>query len=148
VGALQINAVAVPHDAREPCQYRIRGTLGAVGVLTDLGSITPHVVESYADCDALLLEFNHDVDMLLAGDYPPALKSRVGGDWGHLNNEQAVDLLRQLDVSRLHHLVVAHISENNNCVNKAAAALEKLDGLDPDKVVWACQGEGFDWLSL
>lgn len=148
VGTLQVNAIAVPHDAREPCQYRLSGPGGSLGVLTDLGSITPHIVESYADCDALLLEFNHDVDMLFGGDYPPSLKHRVGGDWGHLNNEQAVELLRQVDVPRLQHLVVAHISENNNCVDKAAAALAEVDGLDQNKIVWAGQGEGFGWLSL
>jgi len=148
VGALEVEAIAVPHDAREPCQYRLSGPRGSLGVLTDLGSITPHIVESYADCDALLLEFNHDAEMLFDGDYPLSLKHRVGGDWGHLNNEQAVELLEQIDVPRLQHLVVAHVSQNNNCLDKAAAALEGVDGLDQSRVVWAGQGEGFGWLSL
>jgi len=95
----------------------------------------------------LLLEFNHDLPMLQAGDYPYNLKRRVGGDWGHLNNEQAAELLRQIDAEALQHLVVAHVSENNNCRHKAESALlSVLDDLD--RVVWADQREGFYWLEL
>jgi phosphoribosyl 1,2-cyclic phosphodiesterase len=85
--------------------------------------------------------------MLLGGSYPPALKRRVGGDWGHLNNTQAADLLRQLGGARAGHLVVAHISENNNSRHKAEEALlSVLDSLE--RVVWAEQGRGFDWLPV
>jgi phosphoribosyl 1,2-cyclic phosphodiesterase len=145
VGDFTIEAVTVPHDAAEPCQYRLEAAGRSLGVLTDLGCITPHVVESYRPCHSLMLEFNHDVDMLQAGDYPPQLKRRVGGDWGHLNNEQAADLLRQLDADSLSNLVVAHISENNNSRERAQQALSSaLDSLE--QVVWAQQEQGFEWL--
>ncbi len=147
VGQLQIKAVAVPHDAAEPCQYLLSWQHRTLGILTDLGSITPHVVENYQACDSLVLEFNHDLPMLQAGSYPPRLKRRVGGDWGHLNNLQAAQLLREIDGARLENLVVAHISENNNGREQAEQALLAVLG-DLDKVVWAQQDSGFDWLEV
>lgn len=147
IGPLRVKAVAVPHDAVEPCQYRLTWRDRTLGILTDLGSITSHVVDNYRACHSLLLEFNHDLPMLLAGQYPPHLKRRVGGDWGHLNNEQAAQLLRQIDKAALSHLVVAHVSEKNNSRAKAEdALLSVLDSLDG--VVFAEQAAGFDWLEL
>ena len=147
IGCLEVKAVAVPHDAREPCQYRFFHQEKSLGVLTDLGSITPHVVDSYRGCDGLVLEFNHDRQMLQEGVYPHHLKRRVGGDWGHLNNHQAASLLQQIDHASLRHLVVAHVSEKNNSQQQAERALlSVLPSLDD--VVWADQANGFGWLSL
>ena len=147
IGEITVNAVAVPHDAAEPCQYRLSWGKRSLGILTDLGSITPHVVKNFQDCHSLVLEFNHDLPMLQDGPYPPHLKRRVGGDWGHLNNGQAVDLLRQIDSKRLHHLVVAHISEQNNSRELAEDALRAVfESLD--RVTFAGQGEGFKWLTV
>jgi phosphoribosyl 1,2-cyclic phosphodiesterase len=147
IGAFSIKAVAVPHDAVEPCQYRLSWGGYTLGILTDLGSITPHVIDNFRVCDSLLLEFNHDLPMLLEGPYPPHLKDRVGGDWGHLNNQQGVDLLRQIDCAGLRHLVVAHISEKNNSRERVQdALLSVLDSLD--SVIFAEQANGFGWLEL
>ncbi|RLQ21943.1 MBL fold metallo-hydrolase [Seongchinamella sediminis] len=148
IGDFRVQTVTVPHDAAEPCQFRLNANGRSLGILTDLGCITPHVVGSYRDCHSLVLEFNHDVDMLQAGEYPPQLKRRVGGDWGHLNNLQAAELLRQLDRrERLNHLVVAHVSEKNNSRACAELALDPvLDAMDA--VVWADQQDGFDWLPV
>jgi phosphoribosyl 1,2-cyclic phosphodiesterase len=147
IGDLSIKAVAVPHDAVEPCQYRLNWADCTLGILTDLGSITPHVIDNFRACQSLLLEFNHDLPMLLEGPYPDHLKRRVGGDWGHLNNEQAVEFLRQIDGASLRHLVVAHISEKNNSRARAESALlSVLDTLE--SVIFAEQSEGFDWLDL
>ena len=148
LGDIHVQTVTVPHDAAEPCQYRLSAGGRSLGILTDLGCVTPHVVSHYQGCNSLLLEFNHDLDMLMAGDYPPQLKRRVGGDWGHLNNQQAADLLRQLDCSaQLNNLVVAHISENNNsrdCAERALMAVME----STEEVVWAQQAEGFGWLEV
>ena len=147
IGSLQVKAVTVPHDAAEPCQYRLSSGGRSLGILTDLGSITPHVLDNYRDCHSLLLEFNHDLPMLQAGSYPPALKRRVGGDWGHLNNLQAAQLLRDLGAGRPGQLVVAHVSQNNNSRQRAEEALlSVLDSLEG--VVWAEQAGGFDWLAV
>ncbi|MBT4522741.1 MAG: MBL fold metallo-hydrolase [Halieaceae bacterium] len=147
VGNLEVQAVAVPHDAREPCQYRLSHAGLSLGVLTDIGSITAHVVDSFSDCDALVLECNHDLQMLMDGAYPASLKSRVSGDWGHLNNTQAAALLQQLGGTSIRHLAIAHISEKNNSRGKTEQALQSvLPSLD--HVVWAGQSDGFDWLVL
>jgi phosphoribosyl 1,2-cyclic phosphodiesterase len=147
IGCIDVSPIAVPHDAREPCQYRLSHGELSLGILTDLGSITPHVVASYTGCDGLLLEFNHDLGMLESGPYPYQLKHRVGGDWGHLNNNQAAELLHQLGHEDLRQIVVAHISENNNTRALAETALNAvLPSLD--KVTWAGQAGGFDWLEL
>lgn len=148
VGSIAVRSVVVPHDAREPCQYLFSGGGFRVGVLTDLGSITSHVVEAYRGCHGLLLEFNHCSDLLAQGPYPPSLKSRVGGDWGHLSNRQACELLSQVATEDLRQVAIAHVSEHNN----ARAAVEsQLVTLLPDwrdDVVWADQAGGFPWLAV
>ena len=147
VGDIEITPVAVPHDAREPCQYVFSDGRRRLGLLTDLGSITPFVSEQYSQCDALVLEFNHDEDMLARGPYPPMLKNRVGGNWGHLSNGQAAQLLASVDRDRLQHIVMAHISEKNNTVALAEAALRRVvDSMDT--AISADQENGFDWLAI
>lgn len=147
IGELAVTTIAVPHDAAEPCQFRFEYAGRHLGVLTDLGSVTPHVVDSYRGCHGLLLEFNHDYDMLMTGEYPEHLKRRVGGNWGHLNNEQSAELLGQLDHKDLRHVVAAHISEKNNSLEHTARALEDALG-SLERVIFAAQGEGFTWLDV
>jgi phosphoribosyl 1,2-cyclic phosphodiesterase len=147
VGQLHVQPVAVPHDAKEPAQFILRKGKVALGILTDLGSVTTHVLEAYDGCQALLLEANHDRQMLAQGPYPPSLKTRVAGPWGHLSNEQTVALLEQMDTSQLRHLVVGHISRKNNSVELAQRALAKVSK-SLGAIYYACQDEGFDWIEL
>ena len=135
----------MPHDAREPTQFVFSFEEKKLGLLTDLGSITSHVLDAFTGCDALLVEANHDPSMLAAGPYPASLKARVGGPWGHLSNAQAASLLEQIDLSRLQHLVVGHISRQNNSLACAQATLNPIVG-ELRSVHYACQDEGFDWL--
>jgi phosphoribosyl 1,2-cyclic phosphodiesterase len=147
IKGIEIIPVAVPHDAAEPAQFIFKTEKIKLGVLTDLGSITPHVEMHYQSCDGLILEANHDPLMLASGQYPPSLKQRVAGPWGHLSNEQAAGFLQRIDRSKLQHLVVAHISQQNNQIDLARTAFDHL--LEPiDQVHYACQEEGFDWLEL
>ncbi|MCB1616537.1 MAG: MBL fold metallo-hydrolase [Pseudomonadales bacterium] len=142
-----VQPVPVPHDAREPVQYIIQHQRKKLGILTDLGSLTQHIVEHYRDCDALILESNHCEDMLENGPYPPSLKNRVAGNWGHLNNRQAADLLKQVDLDILQHLVIAHLSEQNNCVDRVHTLMPesvKQDG----RLTYACQQNGFGWMHI
>ena len=118
-----------------------------LGVLTDLGSYTPHVIEAFSGCDALVLESNHDEQMLADGPYPPSLKRRVLGDWGHLSNRQAMQLLAQCDRDRLQWLVVAHISQQNNTPQLALDAFADV-WPSPERIVLAEQDTGFDWLTI
>lgn len=147
VGDIFVAPIAVPHDAREPCQFVLQSGGLRLGILTDLGSITSAVTEHYRGCHGLLLECNHDQEMLRLGPYPPPLKRRVGGDWGHLNNHQAADLLDQVLHGDLQELVVAHVSEKNNHRDHV---LEALGPVFPDthRLTWAEQALGFDWLSV
>ena len=147
VGDVCIKPVPVPHDAREPIQYILSNGKVQLGILTDLGHFTPHVVSSYSKCDALLLECNYDDDMLLDGPYPRFLKDRVSGMFGHLSNRQAADLLLALDLSRLKTLVIGHISAKNNDVSLIKAAIEPLCGEDI-VLSFADQESGSPWMEM
>jgi phosphoribosyl 1,2-cyclic phosphodiesterase len=144
---LQIIPVAVPHDAREPVQFIFEYAEKRLGILTDLGSITPHVEAHYQELDGMVLEANHDPHMLASGSYPPSLKQRVGGLWGHLSNQQAAGFLQRLNCARLQHLVVAHMSQQNNSPALAQAVLAPVT-TEVKQVTYACQNQGFDWLTL
>ena len=148
INDLIITPVVVPHDAREPTQFVVSDGEFRVGVLTDLGSLTPHVIKSYQDCHGLLIETNHDVSMLRRGPYPPKLKVRVEGDKGHLNNEQAYYFLTQLNKASLKYVVATHISEQNNKTELAIESICRGLNCDPEFVIMATQENGFDWCHL
>lgn len=148
IDAVQVQPFTVPHDACEPCQFTFEHEQLRLGVLTDTGRSTPHVVDSLHGCDALLLECNHDVEMLADGPYSESLKRRVGGPLGHLSNTQAGKLLSQLDTSRLQHLVAAHLSDKNNSPVLAQAALAGALQCEPDWIGIADQETGLDWRTI
>ncbi len=146
VGALQVTPYTVPHDAREPLQYVATDGRSKLGVLTDVGQSTPHLLAALGGCDALLLEFNHDSEMLAQSAYPAWLKSRIAGPLGHLSNAHSAAILQALDRSRLKRLVAAHLSQKNNTPELAQAAIDSVIGGDGVEVVIAAQDAGFDWL--
>lgn len=148
IGDVSVLPYTVPHDAREPLQYVLSDGAGRLGVLTDVGTSTPHISAVLSGCDALVLECNHDASMLAASRYPQSLKARIGGNHGHLNNEAAAEILASLDRSRLRHLVAAHLSQQNNTPELAQAAMAGVLGAAATEVVVASQDEGFAWLSL
>jgi phosphoribosyl 1,2-cyclic phosphodiesterase len=148
IGDLEIHPFPVPHDAREPVQYAFSDGAHRLGVLTDVGSITPHIVDVLRCCDALVLECNHDSEMLASSDYPEMLKSRISGRLGHLSNEMAASLLSQIGTSRLQHLVAAHLSQQNNRRELAVSALASVLNCDEEWIGVACQVRGFDWREI
>jgi len=148
LGSLLVHPVAVPHDAREPCQFVFDDGARKLGIMTDLGRQTPHVVASLQGCDALALECNHDEHMLAAGSYPASLKRRVGGDQGHLSNSQAAALLAELETGRLRHVIALHLSEQNNSPKLAQAALAAPLGCAPAEIAVADQDTGLGWRAL
>jgi phosphoribosyl 1,2-cyclic phosphodiesterase len=148
IGELSVLPYTVPHDAREPLQYVFSDGAVRLGVLTDVGTSTPHISAVLSGCDALMLECNHDLQMLAASRYPPSLKARIGGNHGHLNNDAAAQILASLDRSRLRHLVAAHLSQQNNLPELAQAAMAAVLGGAATDVVVASQDEGFDWLAV
>lgn len=145
IGSLMVEPYPVPHDAREACQYVFTTGGRRVGILSDAGHVTPHMRAVLDGCDALMLECNHDPAMLRDGPYPYMLKQRVGGDLGHLSNGQAAGLLQTLDVSRLQHLVLTHLSETNNTPELARGAVTAALGQDTDWIICAQQNHGLGW---
>lgn len=148
VGELQVQPFPVPHDAREPVQFVFSDGRHRLGVLTDTGSITAHITLMLDGCDALVLECNHDPELLRNSRYPPFLKQRIGGQFGHLDNSAAASLLSRIDCSRLQHLVAAHLSQQNNTPQLALNALTQALGCHPDWLDCATQQDGFAWRSL
>ena len=148
VGDLQVFPFTVPHDAREPVQYVVSDGARRLGVLTDTGCSTPHVEEMLSGCEALVLETNHDLEMLRQGNYPPALQARIAGPFGHLDNATAGQILSAIDRSRLQHVVAAHLSRQNNSPERARAALAAALGCEEAWVAVASQQDGFGWLAI
>ena len=145
---IEVNPYPVPHDANEPVQFVLGDGAVRLGVLTDAGCSTPHILEMLSGCEALVLECNHDREMLMAGDYPYSLKQRVAGRMGHLSNDQAADILARLDTTRLQHLIAAHISSKNNTQALAVGALAGALGCATDWVGVAAQQDGFCWREI
>lgn len=148
VGSLEVFPFTVPHDAREPVQYVISGGGHRLGVLTDTGCSTPHIEATLSSCDALVLEANHDRDLLAGGAYPPSLKARISGRLGHLDNAAAAGILAAVAHPGLKHVVAAHLSESNNSPELARNAFASAIGCDPAWIAVATQGEGFGWREL
>lgn len=138
----------VPHDAQEPCQFVISDGVSRLGIVTDLGCFTPHVLRHLDNLDGLLLECNYDEHMLLSGSYPQALKARVVSNKGHLDNKQASQLLQMLKLDRLKHIVGMHVSEKNNTSEYAANALCEGLNCEAEDVSLATQTSGFEWREL
>ncbi|GAB4447247.1 MAG: MBL fold metallo-hydrolase [Rhodocyclaceae bacterium] len=147
-GELEVHPFPVPHDAREPVQFVFSDGRSRLGVLTDSGCATPHIERMLSGCEALVLECNHDADMLASGDYPPALKQRIAGRYGHLDNAAAAALLAVLDTRRLQHVVAAHLSEHNNRPALARNSLAAVLNCEPGWIGVAGQEEGFGWRTL
>ncbi|HWS74206.1 MAG TPA: MBL fold metallo-hydrolase [Quisquiliibacterium sp.] len=148
IEGVRVEPVAVPHDAREPVQFVIDDGSARLGILTDLGHATPHVIRAMQRLDAIVLECNHDAAMLEASDYPAALKRRIAGDYGHLANRASADLLAAIDHSRLRTVVAAHLSRSNNRPELAREELARAWGQAPEAVLVADQDEGIDWVGV
>lgn len=148
LGGLSITPFAVPHDAGEPLQLTCTDGSVKLGVVTDLGHGNAHVLTHLTGCDGLVLECNHDSDMLAESSYPVFLKRRVGGDYGHLSNSAAAGIARAVGHGRLKHLVAAHLSVQNNRPELARHAMAVALDCGADDIVVASAGGGTPWLHL
>ena len=148
IGGIEVRPFPVPHDAREPVQFVLFDGAVRLGVLTDTGQPTPHIAQALSGVDALVLECNHDLDMLMSGPYSAQLKSRIAGRLGHLANAASAELVQAMDCSRLQHLVAAHLSQTNNTPVLARAALAGALGCAPEWITVATQEEGFAWREI
>ena len=147
INNVQVLPIPVPHDANEPVQYIFSYDQYCLGILTDVGSITPYIIQQYNKCNGLLVEANHDVELLQSGTYPKFLKDRVAGQWGHLNNDQTASFLSAIDQESIQKLVIGHISESNNNAARVKQAIENVFA-SSEKIIYANQNEGFDWVYL
>jgi phosphoribosyl 1,2-cyclic phosphodiesterase len=115
IGQLTIHPFPKHHDASDPFSFIVSGNGVKVGVFTDIGLPCDHVIHHFQQCDAAFLEANYDEKMLEEGSYPYYLKQRIRGDKGHLSNKQALDLFLSYRPAFMSHLLLSHLSQNNNC---------------------------------
>jgi len=127
VGDIAVDPFPTPHDANESCQFVFESDGVRFATVTDLGACTPHVREKLDGVNGLVVECNYDLEMLRDGPYPAQLQARIRGDWGHLGNVQAGELLRGLDHDALDCILLGHLSERNN--SDAAALATVLEHL-------------------
>ncbi len=148
IGDLQFSAFTVPHDAREPLHFHVTDGNSKLGILTDAGQVTPHLAMELGGCDALMIECNHDVQMLAQSSYPPFLKKRISSIYGHLSNEDAAQFVEGLDQARLKKIIGAHISQENNCPALVRERLEVAMKSSKTEIMIASQDEGFNWVEI
>ena len=148
LGGLELTPFTVPHDAREPMQLSCSDGSAKLGVLTDLGHATSHVLSHLKGCDAMLLECNHDTALLEQSPYPAFLKRRVSGDYGHLSNAAAADIARTVMHRGFKHLVAGHLSTQNNRPELAQSAVAGALGCNNEDVVVAGASSGTPWLHI
>ncbi|HEX7035473.1 MAG TPA: MBL fold metallo-hydrolase [Pseudomonadales bacterium] len=146
IGAVKVHPVIVPHDAREPTQFTFEHDGLRLGVVSDLGHVTPFVCRQFSGCDVLMMESNHDVPMLLRGPYPESVKRRIVSDLGHLSNQQAARFLAGVAHPGLQ-VVVGHVSEQNNHPELLEAAFEPLRE-QVAGLTFATQSHGVDWVGM
>lgn len=114
IGDMRVMPISISHDAANPVCYTICGNNKKIGIATDTGCYTKNMVEHLKKCNSLLLEANHDINLLQVGKYPYALKMRILGEQGHLSNDTSARLLQELLHPGLQHVVLGHLSEENN----------------------------------
>ncbi len=144
LGPFTLSSFLLPHDAEEPSGYVIEWEGGRLGVATDLGCWSHLVADSLSGCTALVLEFNHDEEMLWSGSYPWPLKHRIASSNGHLSNSSAAQLLERITHPGLGLVVLAHLSRENNRPPVALEAARLARGFggefmvaDPDRALAA-----------
>lgn len=148
LGGLEVMPFTVPHDAREPLQLTCTDGAARLGILTDLGHVTTHVLQHLKNCSALLLECNHDTALLAQSSYPDFLKRRVGGQYGHLSNTAAADIVRALMHPQLQHVVAAHLSAQNNRADLVQTVLGHTLNCAPADIMVAQPGSGCPWIDI
>jgi phosphoribosyl 1,2-cyclic phosphodiesterase len=114
VGGLSVTAFPKFHDASDPHSFIITYKNIHIGVLTDIGSVCKEVIRYFSQCNAVFLEANYCAKMLAEGSYPHFLKQRISGKFGHLSNDEALDLFKKYRSKQLSHLILSHLSKNNN----------------------------------
>ncbi|MGH9536706.1 MAG: MBL fold metallo-hydrolase [Terriglobales bacterium] len=152
IGDIEVTPFTIPHDAADPVGLTLRADGLKVGIATDLGYTPPNVCHELRGCDVLVIESNHDLEMLRGGPYPWSVKQRVGSPTGHLSNDQLSKFLCTEYDGGASYVVLAHISEQNNHPELARHAAEKALGprqtLLHNRVMVARQSEPMQAIQL
>jgi phosphoribosyl 1,2-cyclic phosphodiesterase len=148
IGDLEVHPYPVPHDAREPCQFVFSDGDRRLGLLTDTGVSTPHIERMLSGMEALVLECNHDLELLMNGPYPPSLKRRIASRYGHLDNGTSARLLAGIDCTHLQHVIAAHLSAQNNTPELARGAMSAALNCAAEWIGIATQRDGLDWRQI
>ncbi len=133
VGDITVLPFRVPHDAVYPLAYSFVSDGDKITVATDIGHPTEGIINNVKGSRILLLEANHDREMLLAGDYPEKLKKRIDGANGHLSNENALEILKRVVTPQTKRIILGHLSEHNNTPELAFQTI--IDGLRRNGIV-------------
>jgi phosphoribosyl 1,2-cyclic phosphodiesterase len=152
IGDIEVMPFTIPHDAVDPVAFTFRAEGIKVGIATDLGYLAENVKHYVKACDCLMIESNHDLEMLRTGPYPWAVKQRVLSKRGHLSNEALAEFLSEDYDGAAAYLVLAHLSENNNHPELARAAAERALGrrssLLQNRLMLARQDEPLEAIQL
>lgn len=115
IGDIRVQGTRITHDAVDPLCYSFINGDSKIGIATDLGAISDEVIEHFRDCDLLMIESNHDIELLKVGSYPMYLKRRILSEHGHLSNEDAGYIAREIiGFGKAKHILLAHLSKENN----------------------------------
>lgn len=152
VGDIAVRPFTIPHDAADPVGFTFRAEGVKVGLATDLGYLPASVRDHLRGCDVLILESNHDLEMLRVGPYPWSVKQRVMSRVGHLSNDALADFFVNDYDNSATFVVLAHLSEQNNLPELARRAAERAlatrGGLFQNRVVLASQTEALEPICL
>ena len=136
IGGITVEASSVMHDAADPVCYTFRDEDSKVGIATDFGTYDDYLLEKMQGCQSLLLEANHDLNMLMVGPYPYPLKRRIMGNQGHMSNERAGQFLARVFHPGLRHIFLGHLSKENNFAELAYETVKNelhMHNIDPDR---------------
>ena len=147
LNGFKILPFSVPHDAREPVALVFQDLKHRLGILTDAGSITPHITKTLSKLDGLILEFNYEPNMLKKSKYPSILKKRISSQFGHLSYNAATNLLKEIYHEKMQVIVAAHLSQKNNTPELVDCILNRVLR-DSVKIVIAGQSEPTGWINL
>ena len=130
IGNIEIKPFETFHDVNEPCGYTFKKGTKKAGIITDTGTYSSDIIDELLDINALLIESNHDLEMLNNGDYPYFLKERIKSNFGHMSNDTCSKLLNEILHDDLEGIILAHLSKDNNTPDKALKRIKS--GIDID----------------
>jgi len=139
IGGLSVTAIPKSHDAIDPHSFLVSGSEVTIGIFTDIGFSCQQIKNNFSKCHAVFLEANYCEDMLSKGNYPYYLKNRISGDKGHLSNTQALELFLKHKGKHLTHLILSHLSKNNNSPDLVNRIFNEKAG--PIKIIVASRYE-------